>query len=169
MVLDSFDELSTLFFGQAGVQAELKPAVAEFFFPRYLKGDTWVNLREKMYPAFLDVLCDLIPDRQRIIFINQWLYQDCMQDHITSSNELVCRTEDTFGLKDKFIDILSLILDRARTNDGHVTSDCIQGLIQQHFPSLAKLLRKMFPNGETFKSGKLSYPRIVSNLTYLEV
>lgn len=147
----------------------MKPAIAEFFFPRYLKGDTWVNLRDKVYPSLLDVLCDLVPDRQRVIFINHWLYHECMQDHITGSNELMCRTEDTFGLKDKFIEILSTIFDRARTNDGHVTSDCIQGLIQQYLPNLASLLRKMFPNGQTYKSGKLNYPRIVSNLTYLEV
>ena len=92
-----------------------------------------------------------------------------MQDHITSSGELICRTEDSFGLKDKIVEILSKIYDRARTNGGLVSSDCVKGAIQQNLPRLIKLLQKNFPEGETFRSGKLNFARLASNLKYLEV
>ena len=167
--LDPFDEISTLFFGQPGGQGDLEPAVEEFFFPRRLKGDTWLNLREKAFPAFLDIVCDLATERQRILCINQWIYHTCFQDHVTSSNELPTRSEDTFGLKDRFVSILSTLYDRARANGGLVTSDCINTVLQSKLPRLVTHMRQKFPEGNTFHSGHLNFARLASNLSYMEV
>ena len=77
--------------------------------------------------------------------------------------------EDTFGLKDVFITILSAIYTRARDNGGLITSDWIHILLQQHLPGLNRHLALKFPTGDTFHTGHVNYARIGSNLDYLEV
>ena len=126
-------------------------------------------MREKAFPAFLDVICDLATERQRIICINEWTYHSCFKEHVTSSNELPCRTEDTFGLKDKFVKVLSTLYSHARVNGGLVTSDCVNNALQAHLPKLVAHLRVKFPEGNTFHTGHLNFTRLASNLSYMEV
>ena len=161
--------MSQLFLGRPTCPDALDSAVEEFFFPRHLGRDTWINLREKVYPSFLDIICDLIPDRQRIIFINEWLYHTCFSAHTDSLDDSVEVNEDTFGLKDVFVNILTSIYTRARDNGGLITSDWIYILLQQHLPSLTRELNLKFPTGDTFLTRYVNFPRISSNLEYLEV
>ena len=144
-------------------------AVEEFFFPRSLGKDTWINLREKAYPSFLDAICDLIPERQRIIFINEWIYHSCFTAHTDSLADSDGVTEETFGLKDVFITILSSIYSRARDNAGLINSDWIYILLQQHLPVLVRELNLKFPVGNTFQTCYINFARVSSNLEYLEV
>ena len=168
-ILDPFDPLSQLFLGRPTCPDDLKSAVEEFFFPRALGKDTWINLREKVYPSFLDLICDLIPDRQRIIFINEWIYHTCFTAHTDALDGSIEVTEDTFGLKDIFITILSEIYTRARDNGGLINSDWIYILLQQHLPQLVQELSRKFPSGDTFQTRYVNYTRVSSNLEYLEV
>ena len=144
-------------------------AISEFFFPRALGKDTWINLREKAYPSFLDVICDLIPERQRIIFINEWIYHSCFTAHTDALDDSDGVDEETFGLKDVFVNILTAIYTRARDNGGLITSDWIYILLQQHLPNLIRELNTNFPVGNTFQTRYVNFTRVSSNLEYLEV
>ena len=161
--------MSHLFLGRPTCPDALESAVEEFFFPRSLGKDTWINLREKAYPSFLDVICDLVTERQRIICMNEWIYHSCFTSHTDSLDGSVEVTEETFGLKDVFVNILSGIYTRARDNGGLITADWIYILLQQHLPSLIRHLNLKFPTGETFHTGHINITRVSSNLEYLEV
>ena len=101
--------------------------------------------------------------------MNEWIYHSCFTSHTDSLDGSVEVTEETFGLKDVFVNILSGIYTRARDNGGLITADWIYILLQQHLPSLIRHLNLKFPTGETFHTGHINITRISSNLDYLEV
>ena len=147
----------------------LSEAIEEFFFPRYLGGKTWSNLRDRCYPSFLDVIYDLVPEEQRFLCMNQWLYQECYTNHVGSPEAVVGTEEDTFGLKDKFVTILSEIFEHARDQGGFIESGWIAELLQVHLTGLVDHMVRKFPAGPHFFTGNINYTRIASNLRHIEV
>ena len=134
-----------------------------------MDGETWINFREKCLPSFLDLLTDLIPEEQRLICVNQWVYQKSFPDHAYAPDVTNDANDDTLGLKDHFIAVMSAIYDRARDHVSIVESDWLIELLQRHLPGLMTFLDEKFPTGQTFFTGHLNYARLASNLEYLEV
>ena len=132
-------------------------------------GETWMNLREKCFPSFLDLLTDLIPEEQRLICVNQWVYHECFNSHVCAPDVTNTTNDDTLGLKDTFVTVMSAIYARARDHLAVVESDWLIELLQQHLPGLIEYLTNKFPTGPTFFTGHLDYARLASNLEYLEV
>ena len=167
----AFDPISLIFLGRENDENDtsMESAVAEFFFPSYMGGETWMNFREKCYPAFLDLLTDLVTEEQRLICINQWIYHSCYDNHAFNPDVTNTVNDDTMGLKDVFITVMSSIYERARDHVAIVDSEWLVSLLQQHLPALVAHLQEKFPNGQTFFTGHLNYARISSNLEYLEV
>ena len=128
-----------------------------------------MNLREKCFPTFLDILWDLTPEEQRFICINQWLYHDCFGEHMASDRVVSGATEDTMGLKDEFVNFLATLFEHARDTGGLIESVWITELVQQRLPGLHEYMHQKFPTGPHFYTGNLNYSRIASNLSYLEV
>ena len=143
--------------------------MSKLFFPDHLGGATWINLREKCFPAFLDAISDFITEEQRLIAINQWIYQDCYNAYLASDQAVSGCSEDTMGLKDVFVRFLTEIYHHARANSGMFNSDWFPIALQRHLPWLTNHMRQKFPEGNTFRSGYLQFARISSNLEYLEV
>ena len=77
--------------------------------------------------------------------------------------------EDTFGLKDKFVLILSEIYHHARDQGGFIESEWISDLLQLHLTGLVDHMVQKFPAGPHFFTGNVDYSRIASNLRHLEV
>ena len=166
----AFDPVSLVFLGRENNENEggLETAVAEFFFPRHLGTETWLNLREKCFPSFLDLLTDYVTEEQRLISINEWTYQKSFTEHAYSPDVTTSDNEDTLGLKDAFITVMSATYERARDNAAVVESDWLLELLQRHLPGLVSFLLEKFPDGPTFHTGHMNYARIASNLEYLE-
>ena len=78
-------------------------------------------------------------------------------------------TEDTAGLKDKFVTIIARVYENARDHGGLIESDWLNGLLVEHLPGLINHLTQKFPTGPHFYTGHLDYDRISANLSYLEV
>ena len=167
----AFDPISNIFLGRENDEnaGSIEPAVMEFFFPRFMDGETWLNFRDRCLPSFLDLLTDLIPEEQRLICVNQWVYQKSFTDHAYAPDVTNTTNDDTMGLKDKFIAVMSAIYNRARDHVSIVESDWLIDLLQRHLPGLLLFLEEKFPTGQTFFTGHLDYARLASNLEYLEV
>ena len=171
-ILESaFDPISLVFLGRENREDDgsLESAVSEFFFPRHLGGVTWMNLREKCLPSFLDLVSDFITEEQRLICINEWVYQKSFVEHAYSPDVTANNNEDTLGLKDAFITVMSAMYERARDSAAMIESEWLLELFQQHLPRMIAFLLEKFPEGPTFHTGHLNYTRIGSNLGYLEV
>ena len=140
----------------------LQSAVSEFFFPRYLGGRTWVNLRERCYPSFLDAIYDLVPEEQRFICMNQWVYQHSYSNHL-ETDAANSASDDTMGLKDRYVTVLSKIYERARDHGGFIESGWIMELLQTHLTELVDFMVQKFPTGPHFYTGHVNYDRLASN------
>lgn len=101
--------------------------------------------------------------------MNQWLYQECYTNHVGSPEAVVGTEEDTFGLKDKFVTILSEIFEHARDQGGFIESGWIAELLQVHLTGLVDHMVRKFPAGPHFFTGNINYTRIASNLRHIEV
>lgn len=131
-------------------------------------GRTWVNLRERCYPSFLDVLYDLVPEEQRFLCMNQWIYHTCYSNHVDTA-AVAGAADDTLGLKDRFVTILARIYEHARDSGGFIEREWIMELLQTHLTGLVDFMVQKFPAGAHFYTGHVNYERIASNLSHLEV
>ena len=123
LISDPFDGISQLLLGCPTCPQDLTSAVAELFFPRHLGGATWINLREKCFPSLLDAISDFVTEEQRLICINKWIYHDCYNEFLASEQAVRGADEDTMGLKDIFVTLLTEIYHHARDNGGMFNSD----------------------------------------------
>lgn len=163
-----FDPVSKILVDRPSDDCDLKSPVMAFFFPTGSSGETWLNLRERCYPAILDVFSDLVTEEQRMLAINFWFYERSMIEHMQTDLSDRDENEDTFGLYDIMVTLLALIYQRARAHKGLVHSDWLTTLLFEKLPGLLTYLAQKFPQGAHFYTGTLDYERITSNLSFLE-
>ena len=165
----SFDDISRLIFGRPSAVADLRAPCAEFFFPDRRPQDHLIDLRERMVPAFLDLLTDLVNEDQKLISINQWMYHIMINEYMISRRGRLTTLDVTCGLKEVLSVTYAFILEHARGANGVVDPAWLAPMMTRRLPRLHEYMTRMYPGQEIYHKATLKYNRILSNLTFIHV